>query len=249
MSRMRITDIETIGIPEASAWFDPCEPDAELLEPIEYDSRLKDPAKVEANRQIVDAKRAARPAEIAANIAAKEAARAEKFALDADTCQIVALGWHDIGRDPIVRLCKNEAEERAALVEYWTTLAEQFTRIVGFNTARFDLPVMLMRSMYLNVQAPEIVITPAWKSPHKDLWQKLSLDGARDRKDVKSLRFYAKRLNIPIYDDISGKDVAAAIAAGEWSKVQNHCLFDLDLTRAVAERIGQLEPQPVGSPF
>lgn len=245
--RFRLTDLETVGLPEASAWFDPIEPDADLLQPILPDSRLKDPVKVEANLADVARRIAARPAEIAANIAAREAARAEKFSLDADTCQIVALGWHDLGQgSPIVRICKDEDAERAALVEYWTTYAQRFTKIVGFNSARFDLPVMVMRSLYLNVPHPEIVIAPAWKSPHVDLWERLSLGGAR--RDVKSLRFYAKRLGIPIFDDISGKDVAAMVAAGEWEKVQNHCLFDLDLTRALAERIpGVLEPQAVGA--
>lgn len=248
MSRLRITDLETIGLPEASAWFDPFEPDAELLEPIMPDSRLKDPVKVAANWADVERRRAERPEAIAANVAAKEAARASKFSLDADTCQIVALGWHDLGQgSPIVRICKNEDEERYALIEYWTTYEQRFTKIVGFNSARFDLPVMVMRSIYLNVPHPEIVMTPAWKSPHVDLWERLSLGGAR--RDVKSLRFYAKRLGIPIYDDISGKDVAAMVAAGEWEKVQNHCLFDLDLTRALGERINAFEPQTIGAPF
>jgi len=87
-----------------------------------------------------------------------------------------------------------------------------------------------------------MTIAPAWKSHHVDLWERLSLGGAR--RDVKSLRFYAKRFGIPIYDDISGKDVAAAVKAGEWDKIRNHCLFDLDLTRALAERLGVLAPEP-----
>lgn len=246
--RYRLTDLETIGLPEAGQWFDPCEPDAELLAPILPDSRLKDPVKVAANLADVARRLAARPDEIKANIAAKEAARAEKFSLDADTCKIVALGWHDIGEgSPTVMLCKNETQESAALSIYWGTYSERFTKIVGFNSARFDLVVLVMRSLYLGVKHPEIVIAPTWKSPHVDLWERLSLGGAR--RDVKSLRFYAKRFGIPIYDDISGKDVAAMVAAGEWDKVRNHCLFDLDLTRALAERIGCLEPQAVGSPF
>lgn len=32
--------------------------------------------------------------------------------------------------------------------------------------------------------------------------------------------------------------------AGEWDKVANHCLFDLDLTRALAERLGVLKADP-----
>lgn len=218
--RYRLTDLETVGLPEAVQWVDP------LSAPSNY----KDAEK------------------IAAYIKEAEADRLERFALDADCNRIVALGWHDLGQgSPIVRLCRNEDEERAALIEYWATFGTQFTKIVTYNGARFDLIVLVMRSIYLGVMYPPIVIAPAWKSPHVDVWDWLSLGGAR--RDVKSLRFYAKRLGIPIYDDISGKDVAAMVAAGEWEKVQNHCLFDLDLLRAIAERMGCLEPQAVGSPF
>jgi hypothetical protein len=215
--RYRLTDLETLGLPEAKDWVDP------ITAPVNY----KDPLKIDAY------------------IKEAEIERAERFALDADTCRIVALGWHDLGQgSPIVRVCKTDDDERHALIEYWTTYAQRFTKIVGFNSMRFDLPVMVMRSLYLNVPHPEITIAPAWKSPHVDLWERLSLGGAR--RDVKSLRFYAKRLNIPIFDDISGKDVAAMVEAGEWEKVQNHCLFDLDLTRALAERMNVLQPQAIG---
>lgn len=218
--RYRLTDLETVGLEQAAEWVDP----------ITAPSNYKDPLKIDAY------------------IKEAEAERRERFALDADCNRIVALGWQDIGQGaPIVRLCRDEAEESAALVEYWTTFQQRATRIVGFNSARFDLVVLVMRSLYLGVAHPELVIAPAWKSPHIDIWERLSLGGAR--KDVKSLRFYAKRFGIPIYDDISGKDVAAMVAAGDWEKVQNHCLFDLDLTRAIAERVGCLEPQAVGAPF
>ncbi len=214
MARFRITDLETVGLPEAAAWVDP----------------IKAPSNYKDEQKIADYIRDA------------EAERMERFALDPDCNRIVALGWHDIGcGSPIVRVCKDENEERAALTDYWTTYTQQFTKIVGFNIIRFDLPVLVMRSIYLKVWRPEMTIAPAWKTHHVDLWERLSLGGAR--KDVKSLRFYAKRLGIPIYDDISGADVAAAVAAGDWEKVANHCLFDLDLTRAVGEAIGELEPE------
>lgn len=220
--RYRVLDIETIGLPEAKEWVDP----------LKAPSNYKDPLKIDAY------------------IKEAEAERVERFALDPDCNRIVALGWHDLGEGaPLVRVCKTEDEERKALTEYWASYAKRFTKIVGYNSTRFDLPVLVMRSIYLSVPHPPMVIAPAWKSPHVDVWDWLSLGGAR--RDVKSLRFYAKRFGIPIYDDISGKDVAAMVAAGEWEKVANHCLFDLDLLRAIAERIGVLEPvaEVEGAPF
>lgn len=216
--RDRILDLETLGLDEAKAWVDP------LSAPSNY----KDEAK------------------IAAYIAEAEAERQARFALDPDCCRIVALGYYDIGTEPVVHLCSTEFEEREQLKLFWESYRQQETRLIGFNCFRFDLPVLVMRSLYLNVPAPTLTFAPAWKAwPHVDLWEKLSLNGAR--KDVKSLRFYARRFGLPIYDDISGRDVAAMVKAGEWIKVENHCLFDLDLTRALAERLGVLTPTGVAA--
>ena len=217
--RSRLIDLETLGLDEAKAW----------VEPLSAPSNYKDAEK------------------IAAYIAEAEAERMERFALDPDCNRIVAFGWYDIPEgEPKVALCSTEREEREQLQLFWQSDAERETRLIGFNIFRFDLPVLVMRSLYLNVRHPELTFAPAWKAwPHVDLWEKLSLNGARG--DVKSLRFYAKRLGIPVYDDISGKDVAAAVAAGEWSKVENHCLYDLVLTRALAERLNVLKPVGVAA--
>lgn len=217
--RSRIFDLETVGLDEARQWVDP------LSAPANY----KDAEK------------------IAAYLEQAEAERAERFALDPDCCRIVALGYHDVGEaDPTVYLCSSEFEEREQLKLFWASYAKAETRLIGFNSFRFDLPVLIMRSLYLHVPHPVVTFAPAWKAyPHVDLWERLSLNGVR--KDVKSLRFYAKRFGIPIYDDISGKDVAAMVKAGKWDKVQNHCMFDLDLSRALAERLGVLKPTQVAA--
>ncbi len=98
-----------------------------------------------------------------------------------------------------------------------------------------------MRSLFLNVPHAPLVIAPAWKTPHVDLWQSLSLDGAR--KDVKSLKFYARRFGFPVYDDISGADVARLAAANTvegWNTICNHCASDLALTHLLARKLGVL---------
>jgi uncharacterized protein YprB with RNaseH-like and TPR domain len=219
--RSRLLDLETLGIPEAKDWVGE--------EPISAPSNYKDEEK------------------IAAYIAEAEAKRLERFSLDPDCCRIVAFGYHDVPEgNPTVYLCSTEREEREQLQLFWKTYAELETRLITYNGHRFDLPVLVMRSIYLKVSHPAITFAPAWKAwPHVDLWEKLSLNGAR--RDVKSLRFYCKRFGIPIYDDISGKDIAAMVAAGEWRKVEHHCLFDLDLTRALAERLGVLKPVGVAA--
>jgi len=215
--RNRLLDLETCPHPDAQKWVDP----------VKAPSNYKDEAKK------------------AAYIEEATIERNEKLGLDPDLNRIVALGFHDVPMgEPTVYLCADELEEREHLKMFWGSYAERTTRLIGYNSQRFDLVVLAMRSLYLNVQHPELVIAPAWKSPHVDIWEKLSFGGAR--RDVKSQRFYCNRLGIPIYDDITGADVAAMVAAGEWQKVHDHCLSDLGLLRALAEWVGVL---PTSVPF
>ena len=223
---IRNTDLETLGLPEV----------AELLDPPSAPSNYKDPQK------------------IADYIRDATARQLEMLAVDPHCCRVVAFGWEDISRkDPIVALCSTEFEEREQLKQFWDgwrdlehhAAVEQkdlapYQRtepvFLTFNGNRFDLPLLMLRSMYLNVKYPTLNLD-RWRSPHIDLYQKLTLNGVVDGH---SLRFFAKRLGLPIYDDISGKEVAAAIEAGEWQKVHDHCLNDLALNRAIAERIGAI---------
>lgn len=223
MARFRILDLETVGHPDAEQWCDPVKPDA----------------------------RCTKPESIAKSIEEKTLERRETFGLDPDTCRIVALGWHDVGYgDPLVLLFKNEEQERAGLRVFWETYQQQFTKLVTFNGQRFDLPVLIMRSLYLDVKSPTITIAPAWKSPHIDLWQKLSLDGAR--KDVHSLAFYARRLGIGTLDKVKGSDIAQLVKEEKWAEVEAHCLSDIGLTHALANRLRLLtltEAPLVAEPF
>lgn len=212
--RYRILDLETVGHPDAEQWFDPPKPDA----------------------------RCTKPESIAESIAKKTIDRAEGFGLDPDTCRIVALGWHDVGfGDPHVLLCKDEAAEIVALELFWGTYLQQFTKLVTFNGTRFDLPVLVMRSIYLDVAFPEFTFAPPWKSPHIDLWDKLSLDGARDRKDVHSLAFYGRRFGIGTLDKVKGADIGKLVSEGNWDAVEAHCLSDIGLTHALANRLKLLK--------
>lgn len=210
--RYRIVDLETVGHPDAPQWVDP------LKAPKNY----KDPLKIEAY------------------IKEAEVERAEHFGLDPDCCRIVALGWHDVGYgDPTVTMCQTEDLERAALKTFWATYRQQYTKLVTFNGARFDLPVLVMRSIYLEIDHPEMVIAPAWKSPHVDCWERLSLGGAR--KDVHSLAFYSRRFGIGTLDKVDGSQVAQLAKDEQWDAIREHCLSDLGLTHALANRLKLLK--------
>lgn len=211
--RTIVLDVETVGLPEATGWFDPVRPKA----------NLKDPAK------------------IAADIAEKTADRDDRLGLDPDCNRIVALCYHVIGgADPTVLLAKNEDDERELLKAWWLAYtAVPNTRLVTFNGHKFDLVVIQMRSVYLGVKFPRLTIAPAWKTPHLDVYQWLSFDGAR--RDVHSLSFYARRFGFTTLDKVSGADIARLVAEEQWQTVADHCLSDVGLLHALSNRLGLLE--------
>lgn len=218
--RNRLIDLETAPHPDAHRW----------AEPISAPSHYKDEVK------------------IAAYIHDATIERDERLGLDADLNRIVALGFHDVDEaDPLVLLCSDEFEEREALKLFWDGYTKRATRLIGYNSEGFDLVVLAMRSLFIGVKHPELIIRPTWKSPHVDIYQRLSFGGARKPKGQ---RFYCQRLGIPIYDDISGADVARMVAENtpeSWQKIHDHCLCDLGLLRALAEWLGVLTPAGVAA--
>ncbi|MPZ20110.1 MAG: hypothetical protein GEV06_19665 [Luteitalea sp.] len=192
---------------------------AEFMEPIEAPSNYKDPAK------------------IAAYIAEAQQAALGKCALDPDLARVVAVGIADPETGKVgVITADSEAQERTMLAEVWRQVQGQ-TSIVGYNILGYDLPVLLRRSLYLGVPAPAIQIDKYRHPSVIDLMQLLSFNGAIK---FRGLKFYAKRFGIPLDDAISGADVPALIAAGKWAEVCAHVRSDVEVTLALARRMGVL---------
>lgn len=211
MRRLRVLDLETIANPKALDWLGPVKPAANLVDPVK----------------------------IAKSIEERTAERNEKLALDWDCCRIVALGWVDVGsNEPVCEVCENEDEERSVLSVFWNTYRQHETALVTFNGLKFDLPVLLTRSIDLGVKHPPLNLN-RFKTPHIDVWQYLTRDGARQFPH--GLGFYARKYGFTTLDKVSGSDVAALAAAGEWETVREHCLSDVGLTHAVANKFGLLE--------
>lgn len=211
MRRLRVLDLETISNPKAADWLEPVKPDA----------------------------RYTKPESIAASIAEKTAERNAKLALDWDCCRIVALGWVDVGsNDPWCEVCETEEEEASALTFFWKTYRERDTALVTFNGLKFDLPVLLTRSVDLGVKHPPLNLN-RFKTPHIDVLQYLTRDGARQFPH--GLGFYARKYGFTTLDKVNGSDVAALYAAGEFDKIREHCLSDVGLCHAVANKFGLLE--------
>jgi hypothetical protein len=217
-----VVDIETAGLLNA----------ADYLEPVTPDARLKDPDK------------------IAADIESKTQARLEKLGLDWNVGRIVALGsWTEDG-ELRADASYTEEHEAAVLAGFWDRARHR--TIVGFNVKGFDLKFMVQRSRYLGIAYPDLELGRYGRSSITDLYQMLTFgDGTYDQGAMRrTLGAFCRRFGIPVTDTISGKDVGALVAAGEWASVLAHVTSDVTLTLALARRLGVVKAeQPEGVVF
>lgn len=218
--RYAVIDIETTAIDSA----------ADYVEPASAPANYKDAEK------------------IAAYVKDATAEKVQKAGLDPDLNRIVCLGWrfHDSTHVGAVS-CRSEEAETNALGYFWGQVRN--CGLITFNGRRFDLPVLIRRSMYLGVKhAP--VNMDRYRSPHIDLFERLTFGGAIT---AHSLKFYAKRLGLETADTVSGKDIASLVQAAReaaaeptrdaiWKQIEDHCKSDVNLTYQLAERMGVLEP-------
>ena len=172
------------------------------------------------------------PAKIAADLREKTAATLARAALDPDLCRIVAAGWDCDGRAESA-VCEDAAQERVLLERFWCQ--SRGATLVGFNCLGFDLPVLLRRSLYLGVPAPSLSLNKYRPGHIVDLMQVLAYQGTLT---YRSLGFYCTRFGITVPDAVTGADVAALVAAGEWRHVHDHVRADVAKTTALARRLG-----------
>lgn len=202
-----IVDIECVGIDNADSY----------IEPVEAPSNYKSAEAIEKYRIEATAK------------------AIDRCGLDPDLCRIVALGYGGATAGDGVTICKTEDAEARALDYFWRTVVLQgeVRPIVSFHGFGYDLPVLMRRSQYLGIAYPAISLD-RYRSPHIDLMQKLTWNGAIK---AHKLSFYASRFGWPIVDPVDGSQIAALVKAGDWKSVESHCLNDLAQTRFIAQKL------------
>lgn len=131
-------------------------------------------------------------------------------------------------------------DERSTLRSFWRLLADfrpQRDLLIGHNVLDFDLPFIYQRS-WIHGIAPTIELCFArYRSqPIYDTmreWAKWNL-----RRSI-SLNDLAKTLRVGITktDGMSGDRVYAAYLAGEHTLIADYCMQDVDVVRAIYERI------------
>jgi len=212
--RHLILDVETVAIDDVATY----------LEPVSAPSNYKDEAK------------------IAAYIAEETKRQTDKAALDIDLARIVCLGWQ-LADDavPQTMLMKDELQETEMLGKFWDAFWKVYvpghTVAVTFNGLAYDLPLLLRRSLYLGVTAPKLQLDRYKHIDAIDLMQILCMDG---RLKMHGLQFYANRFKLPVEQDITGADIGAAVASGDWAAVERHCAADVQTTYLLAKRMGVL---------
>jgi 3'-5' exonuclease len=201
-----VIDVETCGSAAA----------AQLLDPVKAPSNYKDPVKIDAYIKDEFEKRVA------------------NAALEADLCEVVAVGWMHAGDVCGIVTTRAHVAEADLLRELWHHVGD--SPIVGFNVLGFDLPVLIRRSQLLGVTYPRLNLD-RYRTPHVDLLETLSFNG---KLTYRSLAFYARLFGISSADMHKGSDIAQLVAAEDWGAVANHCRSDVELTAALARKLGYL---------
>ncbi len=188
-----------------------------------------------------------KPESIAKYIAEETPKQLAKCSLKADLNQIIALGVQGPDGNTMVYRGDqvSETEMLTWLWEQWHAEPWDERQFVTFNGLKFDIPILLRRSLYLGVKAP-IIKCDRFKHPQVvDLMTWLNMDGVLD---TYGLQFYLQRFNYPHGGpDVTGKDIGALYAAGDWAAIEQHCRMDVEATAWLAERIGAVpKRQPVG---
>ena len=199
-----VLDVETVASPDCATW----------LDPVKAPTNYKDPLK------------------IAAYCEEKRNEQITRAGLEADLCEIVALGTWASQDDELRVETRRHHTEKAMIAWAWDAIG--YRRVIGFNILTFDLPVLMRRSQYLSVPFPELGLD-RYRTPHLDLLERLSFHG---RVAMRSLAFYCRRFGIPCDDPVTGADIAGLVAAGDWMAIEQHVRSDIIKTRALAQRLG-----------
>jgi predicted PolB exonuclease-like 3'-5' exonuclease len=241
-----VVDCETFPLDDVEQYLTPL---PEVIKPdlgkITAAKNLVDPAKVAAD---IEKRQSIAMDDYEEAVMAREAKRLKMIddcALDADLGRVVALGWM-FASDTQARVvvCKNESEEKFALEQLWRDYTASYNpQLVTYGGLKFDLPLLMRRSLYLGLRFPKLNLD-RYRTTHLDLKEHLSHNGILTWR---SLKFYLNRFGLQNDDLTTGADIGALVKAGQWDEVTAHCRADVLGTKRLAMRLG-LIPVTVNEP-
>lgn len=192
----------TQGLDEIKKWLSKNNPPEEWLLQVEAAERSASGKK--GNRKgLFDAVQDAREGKNAIDDALK--ANRKKMATTPEMCQIVCLGLAaDDGEIVTLLAGEDGVTEESILTTFWQ-MAVKSQRIVGFNLANFDLPVIFFRSILLGIPATRLISTAPHHGHLLDL--QIARFGRIPEKGM-GLKQIAKLCHIEVPSgDVNGGDV------------------------------------------
>jgi len=179
------------------------------------------------------------PAKIAAYVAEARAELVQKAGLDLDLARITGIGTLDLTTNRVlVQVFQTEDEERAGLTAILPHIAFMSeTRLIGFNLLKFDLPLLARRCAYLGLKVPTVNLDK-FKTPHLDVWAKLSYNGA---VSAHALSWYVRRLGwTDLVKPLTGAEESQVPQSGRWEELKASILHDVTATHRLAGWAGLL---------
>jgi hypothetical protein len=155
----------------------------------------------------------------------------DRAALDMDLCRITGAGLAENNERPCFWTCKTEDDERIVLQTVANMLRQQIdappAQLVGYNSMRFDWPVLMRRARYLGVKLT--INLDRYKSSHIDVSEAISNRGSLP---IKSLGFYVKRLGwTDLVKPLDGAEEAQVFVNGKWAELEQSLAHDVEAVR------------------
>lgn len=163
----------------------------------------------------------------------------ELAALSPETAKVLAIGYGGSGgQKEVVGILDDDDTEGRVLEDFWQRVAnnDRAATFVGFNTSFFDIPFVIRRSWYLDIQFPK------WVLPDKyGKWPAMFIDIAEHW----SLRKWGQKISLNLLCEscgIEGKNGEGKDFARLWAtdrvRASEYLLNDLRMTWEVGKRLG-----------
>lgn len=245
--RMDCFDLEPIPEPSKRGDIDKCPPVCDILkqtvEKIKEDLKFYNPE--DSYLDLIDAaeKIIAKPRkgvfETTESLRRQDQARSDALAarrklmsLTPEFCRIVALGYGSLHNTESLVVGDRITEglmfdERRILEDFWS-LAMRHKQVCGFNILNFDLPVIFMRSIILDVKPTRIFDMKPWGNDVIDLMKKrFPKSGAMGLKKIAT----AMGIEIPA-GDVDGSMVQELFESDP-QKLGVYVRSDVDLVKVI----------------
>lgn len=252
-------DIETMPDPERQHLWDIPEPQAARISPYDllgnpaqeittYLGKYKMSLGREYFEEIIDIEsRLPKPRKSVLASANKNLAAEDDYinslALDPELAKIVGLGTLvDGSEEPQAIICRGRNQEEAALSHFWRTLSEYSPIIVGFNVLKFDLRVIVTRSILLGVKPSRTIDFRKWGNP--DIIDLMIVRFGTDR--AKPLKILAKQYGIKVMAE--GED-GSMVKDMDDERLTHYLASDLFVTRDLHHKFAGAYCPPVSRPI